>query len=72
MVEHCISAFNRIQEIRNFEYYVTDTLYIMVRATTTSQIKRYYDIVNPEPEDNRTAAEIAGDVIARHGLKVVS
>lgn len=32
---------------------------------------RYIDIIEPKPQDNRTGAEIAADVIKKAGLKIV-
>lgn len=32
---------------------------------------RYYDILHPAPVDDRSADEVAADVIGRMGLKVV-
>ena len=33
-------------------------------------VKRYIDILKPAPEDKRTGAEIAQDIISRAGLTV--
>lgn len=55
-----------------YRIYVTDTLHLYLTENKALQ-KRYADIVQygqePEPEDNRTAEEIAEDIIKRHGLK---
>lgn len=37
----------------------------------SSMSKRYADILRPKPQDNRTGEQIAADVIAKTGIKVV-
>lgn len=59
-----------------YRVYVSDCLQAIAENTAKyaggSVIKkRYYDVINPKPVDNRTGEEIAADVIKRAGLKVV-
>lgn len=53
-----------------FRIYVTDSLQLMVQNKYLT--KSYKDIINPKPEDNRTAKEIADDIILRAGLEVIN
>ena len=50
--------------------YVTDALYYSKRDGFTLA-SRYIDIINPKPVDNRTAEEIAEDVLDKVGLSMV-
>lgn len=59
-----------------YRIYVTDALRIVGENTAKfaggGYIQtRYIDRVRPKPQDKRTGAEIAADVIAKAGLKVV-
>lgn len=72
VVDCCISAFNRLQEQRNIQNYLADCAYVLVKSLQPNMdLPLYKDLLNPPKEDTRSAEEIAGDVIARHGLKVV-
>lgn len=71
VVDHCISAFSERQERRNFETYITDVGAALINMWTKDKYPRYYDLIHPQKEDNRSGEEIAADIIARHGLKVV-
>lgn len=72
VVECCISALNRKTELRNFQTYITDAAYLIMRALGyKGDIPRYYELMHPQPKDERTAEQIAEDVLAKHGLKVV-
>lgn len=71
VVDHCMSAFSERQERRNFEIYITDVGTILVSRLTGQEYPRYYDLIHPEEQDNRSGEEIVADIIARHGLKVV-
>lgn len=59
-----------------FRIYVTDALQVI--AENTAKInggktlkKRYYDLLHPQPVDNRSGEEIALDVIKKLGLEVI-
>ncbi len=51
-----------------YRVYVTDVLSAIAGQLGVKFNKRYFDLLHPAPEDNRTAAEIAADVMARAGL----
>ena len=71
VVDHCISAFRLKLDRRRFEYYITDVGATLISMWSKEKYPRYYDLVNPQKVDKRTGAEIAADIIAKHGLKVV-
>ena len=71
MVDCCISAFNHIQERRNFEIYITDAAAALISMWAKNNYPRYYDLIHPQKQDNRSGEEIVADIIAKHGLKVV-
>ena len=71
VVDHCISAFRLKQERMRFEYYITDVGAALINMWAKDKYPRYYDLVNPKQVDNRSGDEIAADIIAKHGLKVV-
>ena len=51
-----------------YQVYVTDALSAIAGQVGVKFTRRYYDMIHPAPEDRRTAAEIAADVMARAGL----
>lgn len=52
---------------------MTDALYYIMHMMNGKEvIPRYYDVLHPAKKDERTAEEIADDIIKRNGLKVVS
>lgn len=71
VVDHCISAFRAKQERNRFEYYIADVGAALINMWAKDKYPRYYDLVHPKKEDKRTGAQIAADIIAKHGLKVV-
>ena len=58
--EHCMSAFNQMQEEKQYRIYVTDCLKILTGGTT-----RYADWIDRKPKDTRTFEEINEDVWSR-------
>lgn len=50
-----------------YRIYVTDALSCINNDKHMTQ--RYYDLLHPPAEDNRTGDEIAADVIAKTGIK---
>ena len=59
-----------------YQTYVTDSLKAIAENTQRYAggvvlQKRYVEIINSKPPDNRTGDEIAADVIKKAGLKVV-
>ena len=71
VIEYCVAAYNADMERRNFEVYITDIVAALVGMFAKDKIPRYYDLMHPPKEDKRSGEEIAADIIARHGLKVV-
>lgn len=49
-----------------YRFYITDALQNIPQ--NKYNVKRFYDIINPKPEDNRSGDEIAVDVISKLGL----
>ena len=52
-----------------FESYSADLLRLLATAWGAENVTRYYDLIHPKPEDDRTAEEIAEDFMRRKGLK---
>lgn len=59
MIEHCVSAFNKIQEEKLYRIYVTDCLKVI-----TGTKARYKDWIDNIPKDERTYEQINEDVWA--------
>ena len=71
VIEHCIDAYAQMMEDRRYRAYVTDALMIMTENTAKFAggkhlTQRWADQF--KPVDNRTAEEIAADVIRNAGL----
>ena len=66
MTDAIIAAMDRLGREDAWRYYVTDAL-----RTLAGMKRRYYDIINPEPADDRSGDEIAREIMAGMGLKVV-
>ena len=60
IIEHCVSAFNKLQEEKIYRIYVTDTLKSLSGANV-----RWYDLIDRTPRDERTFEEITKDVWSR-------
>lgn len=58
-------------EVEAYCVYETDCLYSIGSALGVKFRRRYYDLLHPEPEDDRTGMEIAQERLARLGIKVV-
>lgn len=58
-------------ETEVYRVYETDCLYGIARALGVKFRRRFYDILHPEPEDDRTGMEIAQERLDRLGIKVV-
>ena len=72
IIDFCISQINRKKELENFQIYVTDALASLLSRYTKDKIPRFYDMMHPAKVDTRSGMEIAEDIIAKHGLKVVN
>ena len=58
-----------------YRLYVTDALNVIAFNTANAyggktMSKRYADIIDPKPEDNRTAEQIIDSVVKNAGLKI--
>lgn len=69
----CVAAYNEQQRQRNFEIYITDAAATLINMFAKDKhFPRYYEIMHPEEQDERSGEEIAADIMKRHGLRVVS
>lgn len=68
----CITfaAARRLRE-ETYRIYVTDCLYMICAWSGNKLSKRYCEIVNPVPEDDRPGEVIAAERLERYGIKVV-
>lgn len=76
IIDSVVAEIRRQQEREAFKTYVTDCLnYITSNTAKLSGgvyiKKRYTDIVNPPPVDDRPAMEIAKDVLSKAGIKII-
>lgn len=51
-----------------YQFYVADELFYS--AHNKMHEKRLYDLLNPKPEDTRTAEDIVADISKRAGLEI--
>lgn len=60
-----------LEELK-YRVYTTDTLQLIAKAQQGGQYlsKRYAELIDDKPQDNRSGDEIVADVIARCGLVV--
>ena len=70
MIDYSINSLNRQRQRENYEQYVAEALSRIV-GVYYKGFPHYWDMIHPRKEDERTGTEIAEDIIARHGLKVV-
>lgn len=71
VIEHCISAFLKLQEEKAYRVYVTDSLKVIAENTTGAEerhamSKRWIDLVEvkaDEKEETICAEEKASDII---------
>ena len=66
----------RSAEEKAFRIYLTDAIYAINHSIShglggSVMGKRFYEVLNPKPEDTRTGEEIALDVLNRAGIEVV-
>ena len=80
LLDHCVDAFRREQEEKQYRAYITDGIKAVTKNTANFAggdilTMRWYDIftdaLNPQPEDNRTGEEIAIDMLERNGITVI-
>ena len=53
-----------------YQVYTTDMLRVLAMGAKIQSAKRYAELINHAPKDNRNGEEIAADVVAKCGLKV--
>lgn len=76
VIDHCVLAFNIQCRRESLEYYVTDALKVISESVAERiggryMEERFADLMNGTiQKDDRTADEIAADIIERAGLKV--
>ena len=73
VIEHCIAACNRQRKLDNYEIYVTDSFYMIMKYLNGGNevLGRYWELIHPQSVDDKDGSDIAEDIIKRHGLKVV-
>lgn len=72
VVEHCIAFLQRQRKQEELMFYVTDALMYITQNTANmaggkSIAKRYYELLNPEPEETRTAQDIIDSIRSKLG-----
>lgn len=68
-MRYLIARMKKDKRDESYRIYITDSLYYNGQNKTIS--KRYIDLVNAKPVEERPAEEIIDDVINRVGLSVV-
>ena len=71
-MRYAITRYKSHRRDEAYRIYVTDNLRIIGKNTGTYMDKRYYDMVNPKIQDNRTGEEIVADVLSRAGIEVIN
>lgn len=71
VIEHCVAALRAKARRDAYEFYTTDLYRAIAMSLGMKGVKRFAEIVEPKPEDTRSAEEIVEDITARAGLKVV-
>lgn len=74
-MRYAMARFNQHQRDLAYRIYLSECARIVTLNTANfgggSYIeKRFMDIINPPPEDNRSAEEIVADVFDRMGIEV--
>lgn len=73
-MRYVVARYNEKQRDMAYRIYLTDSFKCIAENTAQSAPEghyltaRYYDIINPQPQDNRSGDEIAIDIITRAGL----
>ena len=72
VVEHCIAFLQRQKKHDELMYYVTDALMCITQNTANmaggkALQKRFHEILNPEPEETRTAEDIINSIKEKLG-----
>lgn len=74
-MRYAIARYNQHQRDLAYRIYLCECARITTLNTANSTggsyiEKKFVDILNPKPEDNRTAEEIVADVFERMGIEV--
>lgn len=70
VIEHVVSEYNKDEKEKSFKCYVTDVLKVIAECNGASIHMRWIDVLTKPKENERSADEIALDIIKRAGLKV--
>ena len=71
-MRYAIARYKSHQRDEAYRIYVTDLLRIIGKASGGNIDKRYWDIINPTPQDSRTGDEIVADVLEKAGIEVIN
>ena len=67
-MRYVLARIDKENREESYRIYITDSLYQQAQGMRLTS--RYYDLMNPVPEDKRTGDEIAADVIKKCGLNI--
>lgn len=67
-MRYAVASFNRHREEVGYRDYFTELVRMQGEGKTFAV--SLHDLIHPQPTDNRTAEEIAAEVVAQAGLKV--
>lgn len=70
LIDHCLASIKRKSRRDAYEIYTTDIYRALTIQLGATSVRRFADIVNPKPVDNRSAEEIVADITERAGLVV--
>ena len=76
VIEHCIAVYSEYSREEAFRVYMTDAVMCLGESIANAyggqyMQMRYADLFDKEAEDERTADEIAMDIIERAGLEII-
>lgn len=71
LIDTVIEAHNEHWREEAYRTYVTDSFMLISSALGGKMNKRYYDMIHPEPVDERSGMEIAKERLASFGIEVV-
>lgn len=72
LTDSIAAAIRARQKVDVYRSYMADCLMAICNGLPGGHVeRRYYDILHPAAEDNRSGMEIAEERLARYGIKVV-
>lgn len=71
LTDSLLYAMNTQRKDEAYRVYVTDCFYGIYSALGGNMGRRYYDILHPAQEEERSGEEIAHERLERFGIKVV-